>query len=289
MLLFFILCSLLVLCSACGNPGQNQGNGTGSPGQNQDSGNGESTGTEQNTAVLDQIRERGFLTAGFKTDVPDLSLYDAGTDSWSGLEVDLAYRTAARIFDVTPEEAREKKLVHLVGVTAADREEKLENGNVDCLFATYSINKERAERFALSNSYYTDYIGLMVRSSGDNPESLGSGDINSIADLDGKYIGVCRNTTTRKDFMNYTTMNSIQVQPVFCEYEGYDVLFKALKKGSIDVMSVDVSILKGYVDGKTKILKDRFAGQNYVAAAKKENGQLIEVINQVIDEPEAQF
>ena len=84
--------------------------------------------------------------------------------------------------------------------------------------------------------------------------------------------------------MNYTTMNSIQVQPVFCEYEGYDVLFKALKNGSIDVMSVDVSILKGYVDGKTKILKDRFAGQNYVAAAKKENGQLIEVINQVIDE-----
>ena len=287
MLLSLILCTLLLFSSACANTGQGQNDAARSSGQAQDHGSGNSGGSsaEQNAAIINQIKERGFLVAGCKMDVPDLSLYDAETDSWSGLEVDLAYRTAAKIFDVTPEEAKEKKLVQLVGVTVADREDRLENGDVDCLFATYTITKDRADRFALSESYYTDYIGLMVRSSGDNPNSLGSGDIQSIADLDGKYIGVPRNATTRTDFMNYiTTMNSIQVHPIFCEYEGYDVLFKALKNGNIDVMSVDVSILKGYVDSKTKILKDRFAGQNYGAAAKKENGKLIELINQVIEE-----
>ena len=72
--------------------------------------------------------------------------------------------------------------------------------------------------------------------------------------------------------------------PIFCEYEGYEVLYKALIDGNIDVMSVDVSILKGYLTNKTKILDDRFAGQNYAAAAKKENALLTEVISEAVEE-----
>jgi putative glutamine transport system substrate-binding protein len=218
-------------------------------------------------------------------DVPDLGLYDSETDTWSGLETELAWQTAASIFDVPVEEAKEKKLVHFVGVTVADREEKLEKGEVDCLFATYTITKERAEQFALSNGYFTDYIGLMVKTSGEDSNSVGSADIKSIADLDGKYIGVPRNATTREDFLNYiNTMNNITVHPIFCEYDSYETLYKALMDGNIDVMSVDVSILKGYVTNKTKILGDRFAGQNYGAAVTKDHAQLITVINQVIED-----
>lgn len=279
--LVLMLCLLILSVSACDFVPTRKAGGT----MQTDSEGKDAPEADLNTEIIKDIKDRGFLIVGCKTDVPDLSFYDAETDTWSGLEVDLACLTAARIFGVTPEEAKDRKLVQLTGVTVADREEKLENGEVDCLFSTYTITRERAEKFALSESYYTDYIGLMVRSSGDNPNSVGTGDIQSVADLDGKYIGVPRNATTRQDFMNYiTTMNSIQVHPIFCEYEGYDVLFKALKNGNIDVMSVDVSILKGYVDSKTKILNDRFAGQNYGAAATKENAPLIEVINEVIEE-----
>ncbi|MCM1273567.1 MAG: adhesin, partial [Clostridium sp.] len=55
-----------------------------------------------------------------------------------------------------------------------------------------------------------------------------------------------------------------------------------LKEGNIDVMSVDVSILNGYVDNTTVILGDRFGGQHYGAAVKKENVRLLEFINQAI-------
>jgi putative glutamine transport system substrate-binding protein len=218
-------------------------------------------------------------------DVPDLGFYDSETDTWSGLETELAWQTAADLFEVSVEEAKEKKLVHFVGVTVADREDKLEAGEVDCLFATYTITKERAERFALSNSYFTDYIGLMVKTSGEDSNSVGSSDIKSIANLDGKYIGVPRNATTREDFLNYiNTMNTITISPIFCEYDSYETLYKALMDGNIDVMSVDVSILNGYKTSKTKILPDRFAGQNYGAAVTKENALLMDVINQAIEE-----
>ena len=305
-----ILCLTLCTLTGCSTGSGNQGSGQNSSGQNSADQNGsgqvssgqeasnqnqsasgdsslpaDSSNTEADSAIIDQIKSRGFLVAGCKMDVPDLGLYDSETDTWSGLEVELAWKTAARVFDVSPDEAKEKNLVQFVGVTVADREEKLEQGEVDCLFATYTITKERAERFALSASYYTDYIGLMVRTSGENPNSLGSSEIRSTADLDGKYIGVPRNATTRDDFMRYiSTMNTLQVHPIFCEYDSYEHLFKALKDGNIDVMSVDVSILNGYVDSKTKILGDRFAGQHYGAAVKKENAALISVINEVIAE-----
>ena len=237
-----------------------------------------------NEKLIQTIKERGYLLAGCKMDVPDLSFYDDKTDTWSGLEVELAYQTAARLFGVSVDEAKEQELVHFIGVTVADREEKLEQDEVDCLFATYTITKERKQKFAFSDSYYTDYIGLMVKTSGDDPNSLGSSDIRSIADLDGKKIGVARNATTRKAFLNYIqTMHSVTIAPVFFEYKDYKTVFQALKKGEVDVMAADVSILNGYADSSTKILSDRFGGQRYGAAVRKENAALLDCVNQALE------
>lgn len=241
--------------------------------------------TPLNEHILDDIKKRGKLVVGCKMDVPELSLYDSETDTWEGLEVDLAYATAAELFGVSEQEAVQKQLVEFVGVTVADREEKLENGDIDVMFATYTITEERAERFALSEEYYTDYIGLMVKSSRSDANALGTSAIRSIADLDGKYIGVPRNATTRDDFLRYIEMmNTVKISPIFCEYDSYENLSKALHHGNIDVMAVDVSILNGYLDNKTTILKDRFGGQNYGAAATKENALLIDVVNTAIDQ-----
>ena len=78
-------------------------------------------------------------------------------------------------------------------------------------------------------------------------------------------------------------MNSVKSTPVFFEYEDYESLFKALKEGAIDVMAVDVSILNGYVDRSTKILGDRFGGQHYGAAVRKENAALLDYVNQALE------
>lgn len=234
-----------------------------------------------NEAFIDEIKDRGYLIVGCKTDVPDLSFYDEATDTWSGLEIELAYQTAAKLFEVSTEEA--KDYVKFVGVTVADREEKLASHEIDCMLATYTITDERKEKFAFSDSYYTDYIGLMVKKTVEDSNSLGSSGIKSVADLDGKYIGVPRKATTREAFLNYIdTMNTVKVTPIFCEYEGYGVLFKALKDGNIDVMAVDVSILNGYVDDTTTILNSRFGGQHYGAAVCKENALLLNYINEAI-------
>lgn len=243
------------------------------------------TDVAQNESIIDDIKAKGFLTVGCKTDVPELSFYDANKDEFEGLEVDLAYKIASKIFDCSVDEVKDKGYLNIVGVTVADREEKLENGDIDLMLATYTITDERKEKFAISDSYYTDKIGIMVKSGKTDSETIGGSEIQSISDLDGKYIGVPRNATTRADFLNYLdTMNTIKVTPIFCEYESYEVLYNALMKGNIDAMAVDVSILSGYKTSNTKILDARFKAQSYGVAAKLENQKLIDIANNIINE-----
>lgn len=238
-----------------------------------------------NESIVDDIKARGYLTVGCKMDVPDLSYYDKATDTFSGLEVDLAYKIASKIFDVSVDEVKRNGYLNIVGVTVADREQRLNDGDIDLMIATYTITDERKQSFAISNSYYTDQIGIMVKAGKTDSESMGSSAIKSISDLDGKYIGVPRNATTRLDFLNYLdTMNTVKVNPIFCEYDGYDILYNALMNGNIDAMAVDVSILNGYNTSSTKILGARFASQSYGVASKLENQKLIDIANDVINE-----
>uniref|UniRef100_N2A5V5 Uncharacterized protein n=1 Tax=Eubacterium plexicaudatum ASF492 TaxID=1235802 RepID=N2A5V5_9FIRM len=80
--------------------------------------------------------------------------------------------------------------------------------------------------------------------------------------------------------MNYIdTMNNVKTAPVFFEYKSYEAIFSALKAGTVDVMAVDVSILNGYVDRSTVILQDRFGGQHYGAAVRKEDAKLLDYVN----------
>ena len=234
-----------------------------------------------NATYLEELQEKGQIVVGVKTDVPELSYYDEKTGEWSGLEVELAYNIGCELFGVNRSELGDK--VKLVGVTVADREEKLKNGDIDLMLATYTKTQERAKVFALSDSYYTSYIGLMVRYTPEDSNSLGTKNIKSLADLDGKIVGVARNSTTRHDMVEYiATANQLKVNPQFASYSSYEALYKALKKGDIDVIAVDVSILNGYDDASTKILPDRFAGQHYGAAVLPENAKLLDVVNKVI-------
>ena len=90
------------------------------------------TPVKVNESYLDELREKGKLVVGVKTDVPELSYYDKETGEWSGLEVELAYNIGCDLFGVNRSDLGDK--VKLVGVTVADREETLQNGDSIVIF-----------------------------------------------------------------------------------------------------------------------------------------------------------
>lgn len=146
------------------------------------------------TADVQKIIDAGVLKVGVKTDVPCFSLQNTATGEYEGLEDDLAYNIAGKIFGCTPDEAKEKKLVEFQGVTAKTRGPLVENGELDMVIATFTITEERKETYNFSTPYFTDCRG---------PAGPQGFRINSIEDLDGKVIGVAQGSTSQKGFEAY--------------------------------------------------------------------------------------
>lgn len=235
---------------------------------------GETTaGAEGVTADVQKIIDRGTLKVGCKSDIPKFSLQNTATGEYEGFEDDLAYEIAGKIFGVTAEEAKEKKLVEFQGVTAKTRGPLLENGEIDLVIATFTITDERKETYNFSTPYYTDAVGLMV-----NKDS----GITSIEGLDGKIIGVAQSATTKDGFKEYVEEKGLNVNPEFQEFDGYPALAQALATKQIDCFSVDRAILSGYVNDKNQILEDRFAEQDYGVASAKENEGLAALVEEKV-------
>ena len=205
------------------------------------------------TADVQKIIDAGVLKVGVKTDVPCFSLLNTATGEYEGLEDDLAYNIAGKIFGCTPDEAKEKKLVEFQGVTAKTRGPLVENGELDMVIATFTITEERKETYNFSTPYFTDAVGLLV---------LKDSGINSIE--------------------AYVAEKGINVKPTFEEFDGYPALAAALSAKNIDVFSVDRAILAGYRDDTNKLLDDRYAEQEYGVCTKKENTGLAELVDGVV-------
>ncbi len=222
---------------------------------------------------LDKIRSAGVLKVGCKTDVPNFSLQNTATGEYEGFEDDLAYAIAADIFGCTPDEAKAQKRVAFTGVTAKTRGPLLENGNLDLVIATFTITAARKETYNFSTPYYTDAVGLLV-----NKDS----GITSIADLDGKIVGVAQSSTSKEGFRKYVAEKSLSVNPTFQEFDGYPALAQALATHQIDCFSVDRAILSGYVNDSNLLLPDRFAEQDYGVASAKEKSDLAAEVEKVV-------
>lgn len=230
-------------------------------------------GTDGVSADVQKIIDAGVLKVGSKVDVPKFGMLNTATNEMEGLEVDLAYEIAGKIFGCTAAEAKEKKLVAFQGVTAKTRGPLIDNGEVDMVIATYTITPERKETWNFSTAYFTDAVGLLV---------LKDSGITTLNDLDGKIIGVSQGSTTKDVFKAYLKEQGIDVNPEFEEFDGYPSLAAALAAKNIDVFSVDRAILAGYNDDTTTILPDRFAEQEYGVACKKDNTGLAALVDGVV-------
>lgn len=238
----------------------------------------------EQTGAIQDIKERGYMTVGCKNDVPGFGYYNEETGEYEGGEIELAWWIAAKIFDVTCDEAKEQNLVHFEPVLVEDREKVLTEGDVDYVIATYTITEERQEEVAFSESYYEDAVGMMIMKEKNDNSSLSDPKITSVADLDGKKIGIMSGSTTREEMLRYLERNAFGVVPRFMEYNTYEKLNNALEKGEIDVFCVDTCILKGYQGDNKTILSGKFSPQDYGVAADKDKPELIDAANVVLEE-----
>ncbi|MCL1913704.1 MAG: transporter substrate-binding domain-containing protein [Eubacteriaceae bacterium] len=239
--------TLVAFVAGCGNNNSNNNSNTNQGGSGGEEG-----------AMLEVLR------AGVKSDVPNFGIYDPETDTYSGLEIDLAHMLAK---ELTGDETK----VEFTAVTAQTRTPLLDNEDLDVIIATFTITEERKLVHNFSTAYYEDAVGLLVKKDAG---------IESLEDCDGKIIGVAMSATSEDAIQ--AAADELGVNVTFEAFSTYPEIKAALDSGRVDIFSVDKSILRGYMDDTTAILDDAFSPQQYGVATKLANKEVADKIEELI-------
>ncbi len=238
-------------------------------------GSSSSSDSAETESKVETIKARGKLNCGVKKDVVGYGLLDTATGKYEGMEIDLCYQVAAKVFDVSYEEAKDQDLVDFTDVTPKTRGPLIDNDTLDLVCATYTITDERKESWDFTDPYRTDHVGILIK----------KGSMSTMADLDGKHIGVSQGSTTKDAITTMLSDQGVDATPVFDEYPDYPSINSALDAGQIDAFAMDRSTLKTYTTDDKELLQPEieFGAQDYGIATKK-GSDFSEVTEEVVKE-----
>ena len=242
-------------------------------------GGGGGTTVEENPefeagTTMAELADAGTITVGTKFDQPGFGLLGL-EDTPEGFDVEVA-----------------KIIAGALGIAEGDikwteapsevREQVIEDGDVDFVAATYTINDERKERITFAGPYYVAGQQLMVAS--DNDTITGPDDIKS--NPDSKVCSVTGSTPSEgiKEYL------ASEDQLVL--FDVYDKCADALRTGQVDVVTTDNVILLGFVsesDGEFKLVGDQFTEEPYGIGITKGDVEFCEFINKTLQDNEEAY
>lgn len=218
--------------------------------------------------------ESGNVTLGTKFDQPGLGLRE-GDGSLTGLDVDVFTYVVNHIAD---ENGWEHPEIEWREAPSAQRETLIQNGEVDGIAATYSINSSRAESVNFGGPYLLTHQALLI--SEDNTE------ITGLEGLDGKILCSVTGSTPAQTVKE--ALPSVQLQ----EYDTYSSCVEALSQGNVDAMTTDATILNGYAaqhEGEFKVVEleedgESFTDEYYGIGITKDDQEATDAINAALEE-----
>jgi len=216
--------------------------------------------------------EAGNVTLGTKYDQPGLGLREPD-GSMSGLDVDIATYV---VNSIAKDNGWNEPTITWRETPSAQRETLIQNGEIDMITATYSVNKSRSETVNFGGPYLLTHQALLVQDA--------NTDINGMEDLDGKILCSVTGSTPAQKVKD--TLPGVQLQ----EYDTYSSCVEALRQGNVDALTTDATILGGYAaqsPGTFKLVdleKDGkpFTDEHYGIGLKKDDTAATEAINKAL-------
>ena len=179
---------------------------------------------EKETALLQTVKERGYLVCGVNAGLPGFASED-DEGNWSGLDVDFCRAVSAAVFG-------DADKVEYLGLNAAQRLPTLASGSIDILSrnTTWTISRDVNLMFEFAGVSYYDGQGFLV------PAALG---ITSARGLDGAFVCIASETTSELNLNDYFAENNMAYRPIYVE--GNKDAKAKLFAGECDVFTTDAS------------------------------------------------
>ncbi|WP_228488985.1 glutamate ABC transporter substrate-binding protein [Raineyella fluvialis] len=159
------------------------------------------------------------------------------------------------------------------GGPSAQRETLIQSGQVQLVFATYSITDARKQKVDFAGPYFIAGQDILVKAD--------RNDINGPNDLAGKKLCSVVGSTSAKQIKDKVPQTQLQ------EVDTYSKCAEAVAAGSMDAMTTDDIILAGYAaqdqyKGKLKVVGHPFTQERYGVGLKKGDTELQKKVNDAL-------
>jgi glutamate transport system substrate-binding protein len=212
--------------------------------------------------TMAELSEAGSITVGTKFDQPLFGLVGpSGVPE--GFDVEIAKIIASEL-------GISEDNIEWVETVSANREPFIENGQVDIVVATYTINDKRKEVVSFAGPYYMAGQSILVLADNE--------DIESEEDLVGQPVcSVTGSTPAAK-------LAEIGAQPVLTDT--YTNCLEPLRSGQVVAVSTDNVILAGLAaqnEGEFKVVGEPFTEEPYGIGLAKDDTEFRNWINDVLE------
>jgi glutamate transport system substrate-binding protein len=217
--------------------------------------------------TMAELAEAGTITIGTKFDQPGFGLLNPSTDTPEGFDVEIAKIIAAEL-GIAAED------IEWVETVSANREPFLQEGRVDMVAATYTINDARKELVAFAGPYYLAGQDIMVPAG--NPDG-----VEGPEDLAGLNVCSVEGSTPAQNIRD----NYPEAQLTL--FDVYSKCADALSNGQVDAVTTDNVILTGLVaasDGAFELVGNPFTEEPYGIGVQKDDDAFRDFINDVLEE-----
>jgi glutamate transport system substrate-binding protein len=216
-------------------------------------------------STMAELSEAGSITVGTKFDQPLFGL--VGPDGVPvGFDVEIAKIIASEL-------GIEEDGIEWVETISANREPFIQDGQVDIVVATYTINDERKQVVDFAGPYYQAGQMIMVLES--------NTDINGPDDLAGKIVCSAEGSTPLENIRtNYPDAETRAAG-------AYSECLEPLRNGQVDALSTDNVILSGFIDqnpDEFKLVGEPFTEEPYGIGLEKGDDDFRSFINDVLEE-----
>ncbi|MGW1062744.1 glutamate ABC transporter substrate-binding protein [Micromonospora rubida] len=213
--------------------------------------------------LVGKAQSQKKLVIGVKADQPGLGLQTGST--YEGFDVEIA-KIVAKGLGVEAANIEWKTTV------SANREPFIQQGTVDLVIATYTINDERKQKINFAGPYFIAGQDLLVKSDSTltGPEAL-----------DGKTVCSVTGSTPAKRIQQEHPKAKLQ------QFDSYSKCLPLLENGKVDAVTTDDIILAGYAAqtqyaGKFKVVGKPFSSEPYGIGLKKDDKEGCEKVNEIL-------
>jgi glutamate transport system substrate-binding protein len=246
-----------LLIAACGDDDDEQSAGGGGGGE-------QAADVEQfpEDTTMGKIQAAGEIKIGVKYDVPPFGFKNPQNDEIEGFDVDLG-RAIAEKLGVEP---------NFIEAISDNRIPFLEDGTVDLVLSTMTINAERDQEIDFSEPYYIARGRILV------PQDS---DITGVDSLAGKNVCTALGSTYEETLKEQAPKAKLRL------VDSYSECLELVQNGAVDAVSTDDVILTGMIiqDESLKLTEgEPLTTEPYGAGIKDGDTEFKEFVDGVLEE-----